>query len=110
MNIFFLSNSCLYNLHVKINMENKTVNASNSSNDSALMVIPTKNDVPCDNSDDTVGLENPNKVRNLKDILKFTTQMTNPSNENENNDLKFTEEVSINKSLVIRCLYLRYCS
>lgn len=95
-------------------MEKKTANASTSNNESALMIIPSKNEnVPCDNTDENVGLENPTKVRNLKDILKFTTQMTNAPNESNSVDLTFSEDVSRRMSVVyikiiISCIGFRF--
>lgn len=50
------------------------------------------------NDDGASGITNPSSVRNLKDILKYTTQMTSIAAKNEANgiiDLTLAEEVSL---------------
>lgn len=75
---------------------NDAHSSRNSDDTTPMMIMPpppstTKNDL----TDGASGLQNPSNVRNLKDILKFTTQMTDTSANNvETIDLTFAEEVS----------------
>lgn len=63
-----------------------------------LITPPPSSQIENANADGASGITNPSSVRNLKDILKYTTQMTNISTKNEANgviDLTLAEEVSL---------------
>lgn len=71
-------------------MENEVSDSSSSSGDSAPLIImppPPRSDY----YDAASGLNNPSNVRNLKDILDFTTKMTD--NEDDVLDITLDHEV-----------------
>ncbi|XP_050438577.1 uncharacterized protein LOC126844428 isoform X2 [Adelges cooleyi] len=70
-------------------------NASSSSNSLVPVVVPesVSQDV---NGKPSAGLENPSSVRNLKDLLKMTTQMVNAETDNfGSTDMESIEEKRI---------------
>lgn len=80
--------------------ENTGHSSCNSNDTTPMMIMPPPPPPPStaknDRCDGASGIHNPSSVRNLKDILKFTTQMTDTSNDNvETIDLTFADEVSI---------------
>lgn len=68
---------------------------------------PSQNENSNTNDDGSSGIANPSSVRNLKDILKYTTQMTNIAAKNEANgiiDLTLDDEVSL--LLLFTCIQI----
>lgn len=78
-------------------MENGTGDSPSSNNGASLaMIMPPPLKVENGGSEVAAELENPSSVRNLKDLLNFTTKMTAdvPTENNRAADMALAEEVS----------------